>query len=59
MRLRCSEILDDYFITRLLRSLLVNEFWKSVDILVLPKLWARVWCRVFWLTTLIQQCMLN
>jgi len=32
MRLRCGGIFNDYFITGLLLSEMVNEFWKSVNI---------------------------
>jgi len=32
MRFRCGEIFKDSFIIRLLSSLRVKEFWKSVNI---------------------------
>jgi len=32
MRLKCGGIINDYFITHLLRSLMVKVFWKSVNI---------------------------
>jgi len=31
-RMRCGGFFTDHFITRLRRSLVVNEFWKSVNV---------------------------